>query len=322
VGKREAEPEGAYAVLRAVLERGPASVAEVARAAGVSRSWAWKVLRRLEAMGAVKLEGSGGVVKASPGAASYKALLRVGVLRAAEYPYVLHFAKSLKDLSHRVEIVVRDEALSLALELAFGRVHVAFAPAVTLLAVHRLVGGVYVVGSGSRGGAGLAFSRERAEGPVATTRASTMELCVERAGLAGRRLYAKSGREILEAVLSGRASAGALWQPYLSEAEAAGLEVAECEAPFCCLLGVGEALASEAEKLKARLERSMERARAGLVDLGAYADLVGFEKELVERAVASYEFLEDLTPSELKRELSSLRLAAMPEASVDEAVVA
>jgi predicted transcriptional regulator len=195
------------------------------------------------------------------------------------------------------------------------------APAISLLAAHRLSSGqVYIIGGGSRGGAGFVYSRSGKESH-ATTMASTMELCAELHGLRGERVYKRSGDEILKSVVEEEVGLGVVWEPYLEIARRRGLRVDPCEAPFCCLLGAHRDLEGESSRLGRTLAQAISEARAGRMDLQAYSRLVGLPYDLVRRTVESYEFLEEAPIDEISRIMGVLRKTILPDTSSSQAVL-
>jgi len=244
-------------------------------------------------------------------------------LRASEYPYILHFKRALKGIASSVEVLVYDEAFKLALDLAKGKVHLAMAPVPSLLVAHRVSwGSVVIIGGGSSGGAGVVLSKPPEEvESVATTMASSMEFCLEHMGVKGRRVYMKSGSEILEAVFQRRVDAGVLWQPYLVIAESRGLETLSCNTPFCCLLGANISLAGLADKLRALLAQAIRKARSESVDVVAYSNLLGLDTGLVKKTLKEYEFLEEPPISDIKNSIDALRRTVLPDDTWREAIL-
>ncbi len=319
--KRPGAPPEALIVALA-LDLGRVTLSEASAYAGVTRSWAWKLARRLASEGVLRLEKRGGVVVLEPGSYSYRALLRVGILRASEYPYIPALARLLESLTRRVEIIVYDEAYRLASDLASGRLHLGMAPAVTLLAVHRLsAGSVLIAGGGSRGGTGVVDAGS-GDGH-ATTMASTMELCAEHLGLPEPRVYAASGDEILRLVSRRAVRYGVVWEPYLYIAKTAGMRTEPCDLPFCCLLGAHRVMEPELDKVARLFADAVGEARRRLRDpvyLEAYARLVGLEPGLVKATVASYEFLEEPPVGDLERLLPLMGRVVLPPDTVRRAV--
>ncbi|MCE4618768.1 MAG: winged helix-turn-helix transcriptional regulator [Desulfurococcales archaeon] len=287
-------------ILSIIVEYGPISLTELSSLTGYTKSWVWKKVKRLESLGLVSLDKRSGTLYINQNQATYKGTLRIGILRASEYPYIIPFSRLLKDITHSVTVAVYDEAYKLASDLASGRVHLAFAPAVTLIAMHRLSGGrVHIIGGGSRGGTGIVYSRQGGYGH-ATTMASTMELCATVSRLKPPRVYKRSGNEILESVFTGEVEAGVVWEPYLYIARNKGLDVEACRLPFCCLLGANSLLEDDYRRISSIFARSLDIVSARGVDLQAYAELIGMDYGLVEATVSSYEYIREIPVNDLK----------------------
>ncbi len=167
-GKSEA------AIVKAILDHGTLTLSDLTRLTGYSKSWTWKVLQRLAMDDVVTIDKRGGTLLVKPGMGTHKKLLRVAILRATEYLYIIPFIKELKKLYNNIEILVYDEAFKLAYDIAIGKVHLGMAPVVSHLLIHRISGGgSFIIGGGSGGGAGLVIG----DGGIghATTMASSME---------------------------------------------------------------------------------------------------------------------------------------------------
>ena len=287
-------------ILSIIVEYGPISLTELANLTGYTKSWVWKKVKRLESLGLVSLDKRSRTLYINQSQATYKGTLRIGILRASEYPYIIPFSRLLRDITHSVLVAVYDEAYRLASDLASGRVHLAFAPAVTLIAMHRLSGGrVHIIGGGSRGGTGVVYSKQGGYGH-ATTMASTMELCATVSRLKPPRVYKKSGDEILESVFSGEVEAGVVWEPYLYIARSKGLEAEPCRLPFCCLLGANSLLENDYRRISSIFVKSIDLVLSRGIDLQAYADLIDMDYSLVKATVDSYEYIREIPVNDLK----------------------
>ncbi|MEB3779572.1 MAG: winged helix-turn-helix transcriptional regulator [Desulfurococcales archaeon] len=306
-------------ILRIVSDYEPVSVSEIARLIDASRSWTWKRIMRLQEQGLVSVDKRAGVSIVKPNRI-YRGLLRIGILRASEYPYIVPFYKRLRAEYPNVDIMVYDDAFTLASHLATGRIHLGMAPAITLLVFHRISGGrVEIIGGGSSGGAGVIYSREGGVGH-STTMASTMEMCAELKGLKGPRVYKASGDAILESVLRGEVEAGVVWEPYLYKAKNSGLEWDDCNLPFCCLLGANKMVEEHYNVISKAFREAVDTALRGLVDLKVYAGIVGLDYKLVRETVESYEFLREPPIKDLRRLLDLIKNTAIPSWVLDEAV--
>ncbi|MEB2837037.1 MAG: AsnC family transcriptional regulator [Desulfurococcales archaeon] len=305
-------------IMETLQELGPTTLSELARTLGLSKGALWKRIRRLAGAGLLSARRVGGALIVEANAPkSPPPIVRIGILRASEYPYILGLARRLRDLFYDVSIHVYDEARRLAMDLAAGRVHLAMAPLTTLVLAHRVSGGiVHIIGGGSGGGAFIAWNPTGGRGH-ATTMSSSMELCAELRGLPGPRVYASSGDEILALLKSGRVRAAALWEPYASRASRLGFEVEDCGLPVCCVLGAHRSL----EPLYARIARAMEEsvsdARRGAWDPGAYSRLTGIPAPEVEKTVKHYRLLEEPPRDEAKRLWDFLARAALPKTAIE-----
>ena len=314
-------------ILRAIMEAGEISLSELARRTGYSRSGAWKRVMKLAEEGLVEVEKRGKilVVRPSPRAPS-RGIILVGILRAAEYPYIIPLLRKLKGRYENVYVKVYDDPYLEVNHLISGKLHLAMAPLPTLILAHRVSGGrVHIIGGGSGGGAGIV--RSRIDKPYsrghATTMASSMEYCAEKHGLEPPRIYASSGEEILYLVVGGRVKAAPLWEPYLSMAMSFGLKVEPCDLEVCCLLGANSMLEGEYERISRMMEDSVSEAMRRLGDpvlRDSLSSLTGLPRELVERSMASYRFYENPPVDILYKSVDTIRRVIVPGSVVKDVV--
>ncbi|MCI4460957.1 MAG: winged helix-turn-helix transcriptional regulator [Thaumarchaeota archaeon] len=305
-------------IYRIVAEGGPLTLSEISRSVGRGKAVVFRHLRRLRSLGVLELREVGGVLLASL-PPSPSRVVAVGMMRAAEYPYILELLRGLRDMYGHVRLVVYDDAWRAAEDLTAGRIQLAMLPVLTALAANRLGRGrVQIIGGGSGGGMGVVRGASGAGHMV--IRVSNTELCAERAGLEGPRRYAGSAGEVLSAVMSGSAGAGVLWEPYLSIAASSGLRAEPCELSQCCLLSANSGVSGDYGRISRLASEAISRARS--VDLQAYARLVELPAHLVESSLRSYTFHEEPDVGYLERLLEAARRSLLPEGSAREAVVA
>ncbi len=312
-------------ILEIVSAKGKATISELVEETGYTRSWVWKTARRLEREGLVKLVKHRGVLTVEPAHSDrLPPVLKIGILRAAEYPYIIPFAKYLsKALNVKVDIHVYDDPFILSMLLARGVVRLAMIPAVSALVAHRMSkGSVYIIGGGSGGGAYIL--RGTSGDSVATTMASSMELCTVLSGLEGPRIYASSGEEIVSLVSSGRAKYGVVWEPYASIAKRRGIKTEQCDLPACCVLSSHKSMLPVADKIRRIFAESVSIARRRLDSpalQGAYSRLVGLPVSIVKEAFLGYTFYEEPPISFIRRTLQYIRETVLPETVVRGAVI-
>lgn len=312
IGERELE------ILDLLEKEGPSTISTIAFKLGMAKSSASRKVGLLKEQGLVEVKRIGGVAvvyrvygKQPPGT------VRLGILRASEYPYVIDFARRLRERFRRVEVVVYDEAFRLGLDLASNKVQLALAPAPTLLLAHRISAGrTHIVGGGSAGGAFVIEGRGHSG--HATTMASSMELCSEMMKLEPPRVYKGSGAAILEAVRKGETKYGVVWEPYAYLARREGLRAEPCGLPLCCLLGAHESV-GDVSRITRDFSEAVSSARVRL-EVSAYANLVGLDEVLVKETVKSYSFYEE-PPVEVLRGLwPHIRSSVLPEDTLDRAL--
>ncbi|MGC8556247.1 MAG: helix-turn-helix domain-containing protein [Conexivisphaera sp.] len=301
-----------------VAEGGELTLSEISRSTGRSKAVVFRHLRRLSSLGLLELRELGGVLLARP-SSSPRRVIAMGIMRAAEYPYVLGILRGLRDIYGPVRVVVYDDAWREAEDLMSGRIQLAMVPALTALVANRVSGGrVEIIGGGSGGGMGIA--RAAHGSGHAVIRMSNTELCAEREGLEGPRRYASGAGDILARLLSGGAREGVLWEPYISMAASSGLRVEPCEVESCCLLSANSGVSGDYGRISRIAASAISRARSA--DVAAYAELIGLPAQLVEASMGSYVFHEEPDVNYLERMLRHARSSLLPDGSARAAVVA
>ena len=133
-------------ILSLINDKGPITLSEISRELGWSKSMIHRRLRKLADLGLITLRDVGGVTIATSGSSRSSSVAFIGILRASEYPYVIPLIRRLRERFGHVEVKVYDDAYREAMDLAAGRIQLAFAPAITLLLMNRVTrGAVYIL---------------------------------------------------------------------------------------------------------------------------------------------------------------------------------
>ena len=316
------------------------SVSEIAARLGASKSTVSVLVRRLEDEGLLRRVRRGSMVLVYPvqGAASGSSLagagaprLRLGIVRAAEYPFIAHLAKALRRHGVELEVVVYDNGLDASFDLVSGRLDLALAPLPTQVLFYALTGRLRIIGGGAYGGAYVLESRAARGHTAYTTRASTMELCLNASGVvdyAEAVVYAGAGHGIEEALVRGWARYAALWEPYASRALSRGgvRVVAACSdlgVENCCTLAANpDRLGQEQRSLIARLYREAltEYQRRPDAMLEWYSGLTGIPVDTLRRVQASYRIAHEVNPATAERILERAGMKIPRPALVREAI--
>ena len=314
-------------VLEAVGEDGVAQ-SDLVKLTGFSKSTVSYVVSRLEAEGMVVRRRLKGEVRAwlsrqaprEPGS-----LLRVGFIKALEYPFVIPLREKLKELGFTVDLKAYASGLRIVEDLVRGRLELAMAPFVTQLVYQALVGGLAFLITAARGGAsllvpkGLASLEELRGCRVFSTSMSSMEsfalASLRLHGVEEREVtfsYASSPEELCRALEEG--GCASLWEPYATMMERRGLWRAVdylelLDEPICCVVSTSHRLAEDLEKVAKALVEAYDEFR-GFKDsyLEAYASLLSYPTSLAKEAAKRLNFDHSLSFNEGYATLTKLGL--------------
>ncbi|EHR79418.2 hypothetical protein OCC_07851 [Thermococcus litoralis DSM 5473] len=252
-----------------------------------------------------------------------KGLLRLGVLKAAEYPHALLTARDLEK-KHDVRVIVYSSALELTNALALGKVDLACSPLVTQVLFGLLTKSLKIAAGCGFGGSGLVVRKELKEGiTIGSSELSTMEtmlkLFLEKHDLIGKVnvVYFKKPEEIMKSFLEGEIDGLSIWEPYLSKLEKKGFKVYRYTEKFglfpCCTLGVnreflktnGEIFKEFMELYRENTERLEERKKEALEIM---VSLFGFSKEEAKAGLKGFVFDYRLSEEQIESTLERFGL--------------
>ncbi len=287
-------------VLDLIVSRPGLTISEIALKLGLAKSTVSEIVTRLEKKGVVKKVRRGSLVLVYPSSVSLKGRgrrLRIGFVRAAEYPFLVRFASRLKMLGYTVELKMYGNGLDATLDLVSGRLELALTPMPTQILFHILSSRLKIIGGGVTGGARVVKVEGGRQGVAVTTRASTMELCLSLSGAAGlvnRLVYASAGSEILQAVEERRVEYAAVWEPYASMLPSYAKTIAECGElgiESCCTLAASTSIPYEERQ---RIAREYVEALTSFwqekpeAEITAYADIVNLPAKTVRKSLEKY----------------------------------
>lgn len=292
--------------MRVISEFGPEGVhqSELVEATGYSKSWISEVLAELEGSGLIaRIKGPGKakrIVLSKFLDPKVGRVIRVSLVKAAEYLPLPYFIKYLKDLSYGVELVFHNNVSEATLALSRGLAHLALTPLVTQAVLKSLGAPIKSYCGGAIGGASIVSVRSLDLGSVATSKASTMEATLvaysRSKGLSiGELKYYSSPEEGLELIKSGSIKSLVIWEPYATILERSGLEriklIDELGPYYCCFLARHENLGPEVvEAVGESWSNSIRDLRKMGVPKEELANLLGFNLGLIEIACETYEF--------------------------------
>ena len=144
--------------------------------------------------------------------------LRVGIIRAIEYPSVLLAAKNCEDV--RIHVLLYNNAFSLTKDLAEGHLDAGCSPLITQTLFSLVYRSIRInAGCGFNGG-GL-IMRISEPKKFGSSELSTMEYnlhrYMEEKGVSGEIKYFSSPVKMMESLKNGEVDAIAIWEPYLTK---------------------------------------------------------------------------------------------------------
>lgn len=291
---------------------------EIPKKLGLSKSTVSEILSDLEDEGIIVREKAAGksyrvwFFRFAP--KPIEGVIRIGVLRASEYPHALMAAKKLEDVKVYVEVF--DDAQELTKALSMFQIDLAFSPFITQTLFALLLKSIKIHCIAAYNGSGVVLKRslEKAE-TFATSELSAMEsnlkLFLEQFGLNVADLtfkYFASPEDMIEKFSSCEVDALAIWEPYFTalKSKYKCVEFREIIGDFpCCSLASNilfyrhnrSILKEYLDGLKKSVEEIEEKKEyaAKLV-----ANKMGFNEKLVMKSFDSYMFSASLSKEDFE----------------------
>lgn len=233
-------------------------------------------------------------------------LLRVGILKASEYPKVVAAADKVGAI-----LRVYDSSIDLTKDLVHGHVDVAASPFVTQAFFGVLMKTIKIVRKVAMNGSGIVFSENESKW-WGCSEFSTMERNLRRymevKSLEGNIRYFESPESMINSLDELRGIA--IWEPYFTMIEGRKEPFNEVLGNFtCCTLAVNLAFSEINPDLMEEFLNEFDRAKAGKKEAEMLSELIGFPADIIRKSFESYIF--DLEQSLTKKELEDLRFGGI-----------
>jgi len=316
------------AILKLLRERGSrgALQSEISDLTGYSKPTISYFLSKLEARGVVarRMIPKVGYRVWLRGVKSESRLLRIGVIKATEYPFVFRLKSRLEDRGLSVYIKAYDDAIALMEDLLAGKVDAGFSPLITQVVFYAASrGGFRIVASGASGGGSIVLRRGVWESQVrfaGSSMASTMDACL-RAFLRERGLgnvevlYFSNPEAMVEALEKGVVQMLSIWEPYASILEAKGhrriARFTDYLGVFpCCVLAVSNKLEEGEVELLVNYLKDILLGRDFTNEGPKLSSLIGVDESLVKMSLREYSFHPEFSVKELTEYLRAVGLEA------------
>jgi len=274
---------------------------DLVKLSGLSKSRLSEILSELEKQGLIERKRSLGK---SLSVRLSNRFIRLGIIRAAEYPFIIPFVNSLKEKGYYVDIIIYENGLKLTRDLVEGKINLGFSPVVTQLIFKKIFDNFDIIAGGAKGGGGIIG--ESLCNTVGSTSMSSMEIW---SLLFNPDLDLKnyeSPDSMVSDLRKHKIGAIAIWEPYFTLLSNNGYQVLhKFEALHCCTLAVRNELDSEFIK---RIYEDSFSVFLSQKDrwINDYANLLNSDYLVLKESVKNYVFDSYLDLSEVRRNLRKI----------------
>ncbi|HID43379.1 MAG TPA: hypothetical protein EYP30_06360 [Archaeoglobaceae archaeon] len=272
----------------------------------LSKSTVSEILKELESKGEIVREKIGRSCRVwhSDFAPFPTGKVRVGLLKATEYPHVILAARKLG-----LRIILFDDALSLTRALTTGSLDIGISPLITQVMFGLLLKSIKIHAIVAYNGSGVVSSKKIEDGmSFGTTELSTMEsnlrLFTERTGTQiGRISYFDSVERMIESYRKAEFDALAIWEPYFSKLNGYKYEFRDVIGDFpCCSMASSLPFYTSKRELLVKFRKEMEKAigRMNKKEMISVLSFMGFNEREIENSLKSYRFLAEINEKDVK----------------------
>ncbi|NON62829.1 MarR family transcriptional regulator [Acidianus sp. RZ1] len=275
--------DGKKRILDIIKLYGQLPQTDLVRLSGISKSRTSEILTELEKNGIIirkKLAGKNLMVSFND-----NKFLRIGIIRAAEYPFIMPFIKNLEQRGFYVQVRIYDNGIDVTRDISLGKIDMGFSPVISQI-IFSKVFGIKIIAGGARGGAGIVGEPCK----VGSTVMSSMELWTMLDFRDATIVPFSSPKSLIDGLGKGDIKAVAIWEPYLSILESKGNRISHIFDPIhCCTLAIRDGL--DEEKIKTVYENSFSEFMSSKERwISSYANLLGEDYQLLEKASKRYVF--------------------------------
>lgn len=268
-----------------------------------------------------KLEEDGIVVRKKVTSKSYRVwlaehspepvegLIRVGILKASEYPKIVRATRKAGGI-----VRVYNSGLEATKALSSGYIDVAASPLVTQAFFGVLLKNIKIYRIVAMNGSGVVFSNFESQ-YFGCSEFSTMERnlrkYMETKNLKARIRYFSSADEMVESLKELKGVA--IWEPYLTLLEGYKRELFnEVFGDFvCCTLAANNNFVEMNKDIFDRFLDNFDSAKVYTEDANSIAELIGFDSEIVKKSFSNYIFDVEQDISLIEKELEFIKLGSL-----------
>lgn len=278
---------GKERILEVLKKHGDVYESELYKLAGLSKSRTAEILKDLEKEGLIRKYTVLG--KNKKVSLVRERFLRIGIIKAAEYPFVIPFAKKLKENNIDSEIVIYNNGLQLTKDIVNGKIDLGFSPVIAQIFFSKVFG-LEIIAGGAKGGAGIIGN---CTDIIGSTELSSMELWTLMSVKDSEIVHFDSPEELINALQTGKVNSISIWEPYYSILARQGkFKIKQPFEPFhCCTLGMRKELVEIKDKIKRIYEDSFTWFKESKDRwISDYSKLLNIDYNILKESANNYEF--------------------------------
>ncbi|QGA67680.1 MarR family transcriptional regulator [Sulfolobus sp. E11-6] len=286
-------------VISILKEKGSLPQSELGKLSGLSKSRLSEVLSELEKEGIIKRRKVLG--KNLDVSLSQDRFLRLGIIRAAEYPFIIPFIKNLENRGYNVTVKIYENGIDLTKDLVEAKLDLGLSPIITQMIFLTIYRNIRIIGGGAKGGGGIIGKTCTR---IASTVMSSMEMWAFREFRNIEIIPSYSSYQMLDFLEKGVVDGIAIWEPFLSILERKGYKVHRFTPLHCCTLAVRDNM--DWEKIKSIYEESFNWFKSSMDRwISSYSNLLNIDYNILKEASKNYEFDYYLDLNEFKNTLKN-----------------
>ncbi|MCY0873972.1 MAG: MarR family transcriptional regulator [Acidianus infernus] len=294
--------KGRDRILSILKERGSLPQTELVKLSGMSKSRVSEILNELEKEGIIfrkQLVGKNLIVSLNK-----TKFLRLGIINAAEYPFIIPFIKKLREKGVEVEVKIYDNGLQVTKDLVLGKIDMGFSPVISQIIFSKIFD-IKIIAGGAKGGAGIVGESCN----IGSTVMSSMETWTLAEVRNANIIPFNSPQELVKNFETRKVPAIAIWEPYLSILESKGHKVTHIFEPnHCCTLAIRSSLEDE-EKIKEIYEDAFSWFLSSKDRwISDYSNLLGEDYNIMKKASERYYFDSYLDLKEVYKNLKKMNI--------------
>ncbi|MUM64010.1 MarR family transcriptional regulator [Acidianus infernus] len=294
--------KGRDRILSILKERGSLPQTELVKISGMSKSRVSEILNELEKEGIIfrkQLVGKNLIVSLNK-----TKFLRLGIINAAEYPFIIPFIKKLREKGVEVEVKIYDNGLQVTKDLVLGKIDMGFSPVISQIIFSKIFD-IKIIAGGAKGGAGIVGESCN----IGSTVMSSMETWTLAEVRNANIIPFNSPQELVKNFETRKVPAIAIWEPYLSILESKGHKVTHVFEPnHCCTLAIRSSLEDE-EKIKEIYEDAFSWFLSSKDRwISDYSNLLGEDYNIMKKASERYYFDSYLDLKEVYKNLKKMNI--------------